>query len=99
MLGSVEKLKLKTKEVLCYDLTFGYMSDVSDGAVVETTNGVIVNGTDLTEEDLRDFRVSELDVIYKTIIKLTYPQLHDEDGNLKSIDEDVDDTIDDKKKL
>ncbi len=89
-------LKIGKKEINCKDFTFGYMLGIEDGSIKDTLLNAVLNGSNLTEEEVKGLRKSEVELIYTTILKLTYPTLYDEDGNLKQLPEQADDG--DKKK-
>jgi len=67
--------------VKVYDLTIGYMSDIQRGIVDDTELNAVLNGTDLTEETIRDYRASDIAILSDAIMRLTYPEAYDEDGN------------------
>jgi len=84
-------------KIKCYDLTFGLICDIESGKITETDMLVLEDATDLSADEIRALRKSDVDKLHSTIMKLTYPELYDEDGNLKSLP-DVGDESDDKKK-
>ena len=86
------------KEIICMDLTYGYMVQVANGEVVETTMAVVVNGTELDEDDVNKLRRSEVQGLYDAIIRLSYPHLFNDDGTPKELPEEVE-TEEDKKKV
>ena len=96
MFPTTKSVKINNEEILCKDLTYGFMLGLQDGSIAETKHDVIMNATDLSEEDIKNLRVSEVDVLYSTITRLTYPHMYDEDGNMKDLDDDFEE---DKKKV
>ena len=91
------KLKSSKKEVLCYPLTFGYMLDIEDEVIEETKLGIVENGTDLTIDEIKNLRVPDVTLLWKTIQQETYPELYNDKGELIPFD-DINES-DDKKKL
>jgi len=86
---------LKKEAVQCYPLTFGYMLDIEDEIIDETKLGVLMDGTNLNEAEIRELKLPETNLLIDAIKKETYPELYNEDGTLKlDVDED-----DDKKKV
>lgn len=68
-------------KVICQALTFGYMYDIETGVVEDTVLGAVMDGADLTEEDVRKLRRNEIDAVWEAIKKETYPELYDENGD------------------
>ena len=62
------------------DLTYGYVISLNEGNP-ETRHGTVINGTELSEEEVMQLRVSEVDTLYQAIMRLTYPNMYDENGN------------------
>lgn len=87
MVATIETVKIGDKDIVCMDLKYGYIIGITE-ANPETKHGTVVNGTTLSEEDVMELRVSEVDELYKTITRLTYPDLFNEDGTEKEIPED-----------
>jgi hypothetical protein len=83
------------KEIVCQDLTYGYLVQVQEGVIAETKHGVVMNGANLSEDEVFDLRNSDVNAIYDIITRLTYPDLFDEDGNL--ISQDAEEPEDKKK--
>ncbi len=90
MYATVEKVKIGKKEIVCKDLTYGYLLGLSSGEVEETMHGVVMNSTGLSQEEIFDMRDSEVKKLYKVATRLTYPDLYDKDGNLKKTDKKSD---------
>ena len=90
MFATTKKVKLSgNKEVLCMDLTYGYLVGLANGTIEDTIVNAIYNATELTEDDVLALRNHELDVLFQAIMQLTYPQSYNEDGTLKELpDED-----------
>lgn len=88
---------LRKEAVTCYALTFGYMLDVDDEVIEETKLGILMDATDLNEAELRELKLPETNLLVDAIKKETYPELYDEDGNLKKFD--TNDEEDSKKKV
>ena len=89
MIANTKKVKIGKKDILCYDLTYGYLISITPDNP-ETKHGTIVNGTDLKEDEVMALRVSEVDVIYDAISRLTYPNLYNDDGTPKDMPEEND---------
>lgn len=87
------------RKVKCYDLTYGYLLDVESGKVVETKHSAIVNATELSEDEVKALRTSEVNALYDVVLRLTYPHLFDEDGKMKEIPQTDEGDEDDKKKV
>ncbi len=96
MFATTKKIKFDDKEILCCDLTYGYIVGVQNGSIEETELTVISNGTNLCEDDILALRSHQVKSLYSTILMLTYPDAYNKDGSLK--DDNNDDTSDDKKK-
>lgn len=94
----VEKYTTDTnEEIICQDLTYGFLLGIQEGSIEETKHDVVMNGTGLSKEELYEYRSSEVTDMYNIVIRLTYPDLFDENGNQLPVEEDVDE-VDDKKK-
>ena len=85
------------EDVICQALTFGYMYDLETGVKEENTLDAIMDGADLSEDDVRSLRRPDVGKIFGAIKKETYPELYDENGDEKEIEDDDED--DDKKKV
>jgi len=83
--------------ILCMDLTYGFILSVRDGTIDDSKENVIVDGTDLSIEDVLKLRSHKIEAIYSAIMQLTYPHLYNEDGTLKDLSDVESD--DDKKKV
>lgn len=83
-------------KVIIDSLTFGYMFDVENGVVEETELGLVLDGTNLTQETLRKLTRIDVSEIIDIITKQTYPELFDKDGNRIISDDEI---INDKKKV
>ncbi len=97
MFPSTKEVTFGEKKILCYDFTFGYMLGLQDGTVEDTIENGVVNGTDLSMDEVLELRASQVNELFQVILKLSYPSAYDEDGNLKKEPEDVDG--DNKKKV
>ena len=89
MLANEKIVKLGDKEIKCMDLTYGYLLGITPENP-EKKPETILNGTNLTEDEVMALRVSEGDILYDTISRLTYPNLYNEDGTPKEIPEEED---------
>lgn len=75
--------------VLCQDLTYGYVVGVEDGSIEDTKINAIIDSTGQSEEYIFKLRKHQVDDIFNIIIKLTYPELHNEDGTrIEVVEED-----------
>jgi len=90
MVEQIKMVKIGDKEIKCMDLTYGYLISLNEGNP-ETRHGTVANGTDLTEDDVMKLRVGEVDVLYQAIMRLTYPNMYDEDGNEKKLPDEEED--------
>lgn len=95
MFATVKKVPLKDREVECYDLTYGYLIGIENGSIEDNAITAIVDGSNLNEDDVLALRKHEIELLYRTILQLTYPAAYNEDGTLKEIDTKQED---DKKK-
>jgi len=77
---------LKKEPVICQALTFGYLLDIENDIVEESKIGIILDGTDLNEAEIRNLRVPEVNKIVDAIKRETYPELYNEDGTLKEFE-------------
>lgn len=92
-------VKVGKNTYTCYDLTYGFLLDVETGKSPNTKLAVVMNGTDMSEEDIKALRIGTVDKLYNTITHLTYPDLYDENGVLKvDLDAEEDAIEGDKKK-
>lgn len=96
MFPSTKKVKVGNKEVICMDMTFGYIVGIENGTISDTIENAVLNGTNLTQEEVHGLRKREVELLYSTILRLTYPEIYDEDGNMKSLPKS--DNEDSKKK-
>lgn len=93
-------LELVQGEVKVFELTLGFIQDLENGVVEDNEINVIKNATELDDEGIRNLRRSEAGEIFETVMRLTYPDAYDEEGNIKVRPEsDEDDIEDDKKKV
>ena len=95
----VKVVKIGKNTYTCFDLEYGFLMDVESGKIPNTKHEAIVNATDLTLEDVKRLRVSAVDKLYGVISRLTYPDLYDENGDLKTDLPDIPEDDDDKKKV
>jgi len=86
---------LKDDPIICQALTFGYLLDIENELVEESKIGIILDGTDLNEAEIRSLRVPEVTKLINAIKKETYPELYNDDGTMKEFN----DSLDDKKKV
>jgi len=93
-----ETYKANGKEIICQDMTYGFLMAIQEGTIVESRHSVIENGTDLSYDDIMELRNSEVDDLYKIVTRLTYPDLFDKDGNQINFDAEEDES-DSKKKV
>lgn len=78
-------------KVVCYDLHYSYLFGVENGEIIETKHGIVEDGTDMNEDEVMKLRNSDMNLLHDTIVRLTYPQLYNEDGSPKEIPVDEDD--------
>lgn len=84
MFPSTKEVELSKTKVMCYDLTYGFMLGLEDGTIVDNAINAVLDGTDFESiDDLKKFRVSEIETMYQVILRLSYPQAYDENGDLK----------------
>ena len=96
MMVAQEKIvKIGDKDIKCMDLTYGYLLEISQ-TNSETKHGTVANGTGLSEDEVMALRVSEVEELYQAIMRLTYPNLYNEDGTPKPLPKE--DEEDSKKK-
>ena len=95
----VKIVKIGKNSYTCFDLEYGYLVDVDSGATPNTKDGAIANSTGMSEDEIRKLRISTVNKLYEVISRLTYPDLYDEDGNLKSDLPEIDEDGDSKKKV
>ena len=84
-------------KVVIQSLTFGYLYDIENDIIVESPLGLMLDATNLSEDDIRTLTRIETSEIVDLITKETYPELYDEDG--KQIEQDLSEFNDDKKKV
>ena len=75
------------------------MLDIEDGIIVEDKLGIVKDGTELCEDDIRALRVPDVNLLWEAIKRETYPMLYDDNGALKEFEDDLDDGVEDKKKV
>jgi len=83
MFATTKLVKLSSIEVLCMDMTYGFVLGLEDGSIQESPHVVVANGTTLSEDEILGLRGSEVELLYSEIVKLTYPMMYNEDGSLK----------------
>jgi len=86
------KVKGLEDEIVCQSLTFGYLYDVENDIVKESVLASVMDGTGLTENDIRALLNTDVQRLWDAIKKETYPELFDSDGNeieLSDIDEET----------
>ena len=88
MFATTKTVTINEKEILCKDLKYGYLLGLENKSIVETKHGVIMAGTKLSEEEILDMCGSEVDELYMTISRLTYPHAYNEDGSAKEFEEE-----------
>jgi hypothetical protein len=86
MIEVVKDVTLGNGDVVrCYDMTHGFRVGVESGKIDDTYANIVKDGTDLSDEDIDKLRVSSLNALASEILRLTYPDAYDEDGNLRSL--------------
>jgi hypothetical protein len=85
----------KGKIIRCQSMTFGYLYDVEQGLLDDNLLEAVANGTDMSEDDIRALTRVEVNEIWEIVKKETYPELYNEDGTEKDIEDDL---VEDKKK-
>lgn len=98
MFPNTETVTIGDKEIVCMDLTYGYIVNVENGTLPDTLGGAVENGTNLTAEEIEGLRKSEVEKLYHTVMKLTYPHLYEGDGSQKELTPLEQEEVDDKKK-
>lgn len=88
MFAKSKVVKINGKDIVCKDFTYGHITGLENGTIEDTVANSVMNGTDMTLEEFNELRVSEADILMKTILTLTYPSLFDEDGNMIEIEDD-----------
>ncbi len=78
----------KKKPIICQDLTYGFLLGVEDGTIEDNKQNVVENGTGLDMEMILSLRRHQIEEIYAIIIRLTYPELYNEDGTPKEIEDE-----------
>lgn len=96
MLPCTKEVSTSQGVVKVYDLTLGFIAGIEDGTVVDNPQSIVLDGSDLTEETILKYRGSDIDVLSKEIMMLTYPAAFDENGELYELPDDPDT---DKKKI
>jgi hypothetical protein len=92
MVAVCEDVKIGKNKIKCYDMTHGFRVGVESGELDDTYSNIVLDGTDLSKEDVAKLRVSEVKHLAETIIRLTYPDAYDSDGNLIVDNDDEDDS-------
>ncbi len=85
-------------DIVCQDLTYGFLVKVETGEISDTKINVILDGTDLNEDAIMGLRKHQVDELFEIIMQLTYPELYNEDGSRKDLD-DITEDSDNKKKV
>jgi hypothetical protein len=88
MLPEVKTVETSKGKVRIYDLTLGYIAGIESGTVDDTAFNTVIDGTDLNEESIMEFRSSDIELLSKEILRLTYPEAFDENGELLSLTEE-----------
>lgn len=92
MLKTIETYTLSSgKKIKCYDMTMGLIDAIAEDNENDTPLNVILDATDLNEEQYAKLRRSDTKGIYDTVIRLTYPELFNEDGSQKEIQDEEND--------
>jgi len=91
MYANTAKVETSKGEVVVYDLTVQYLEDIENGTCTDDAINAIVNGTDLTLEEVKSLRKGDIPLLANAIMKLTYPESFDADGNLKQLPKSDDD--------
>ena len=64
--------KVNDKTFKMRKLTLGMQADIEDENIPVTVNEVILNSTDMTDDDMRGLDMGQLDAIYEDINTFTY---------------------------
>jgi hypothetical protein len=88
MFAKTKEVELEDKKVTCKDLTYGFIVGLTNGALKESAEAVIENGTDLTLDEVMALRNWEVEALYLAVSQLTYPQYYNEDGSMKKLPDD-----------
>jgi len=75
------KVKGLKDAVVCQSLTFGYLYDVENDIVKESVLASVMDGTNLTEDEIRGLLNTDVQRLWDAIKRETYPELFDSDGN------------------
>ena len=67
-------------EIKCYDLHYFYLKGCTSGDIIETKEGIVEDATDLSMDEVMLLRGHQIDRLYAVIVRLTYPDLFDENG-------------------
>lgn len=97
MYPNTAKVETSKGEIVVYDLTVQYLEDLENELIEDNAYNAIVNGSDLTLEEVKQLRRGDIPLLAHAIMKLTYPESYNEDGTLKELPKD--ETPDDKKKV
>ena len=94
MLPVIKEVESSIGKIKLYDLTFGFITRVEAKEELSKAE-FIENGSNLDIESIYKLRRNEVETFYNEILKLTYPELFNEDGSEKELE----DTEDKKKAL
>ncbi len=84
MFPNVKYLELSTgKKVKYFDLTLELMDKIDRDSSNDTLSAVISCGTELSEDEIGTLRRYDANSLYDAILRVTYPELFNEDGTLK----------------
>jgi len=90
MFPNVKELELSTgKKVKYFDLTLGDMDRLEADADFDTVKNIILAGTELKEDTVDSLRRADAQKLYDAIIRITYPEMYNEDGSLKEVVEEA----------
>ncbi len=94
----VERYKVEgSEDIVCQDLTYGFLVGVENGTILDTKVNVIVDGASMVEEDVLNLRKHQVHAVFDIIMRLTYPELYDENGKRIEIGDPEEDTVSKKK--
>ena len=94
MLPISKEVEISLGKVVLYDLTFGMVTKIEENIGISKSD-IILDASNITVDNINKLRRSEVEYLYEEIIKLTYPELFNNDGTKKEIEN----TEDDKKKV
>lgn len=87
MFANIKKIKLSDgQEITYFDLKLKTMDRIENDEGYDTALNIIGEGTELTEEQIKDLRRADVKRLYEAIIRITYPELFNEDGTPKVLD-------------